>query len=121
MTGVEDAGEIRVDHLGPLGRRHVGHVRKYPDAGVVDHEVQAAESGHGCGDGALHVVVAADVRLQRLDRAGTLLFNQRPRRRQMRFALPVMDTCAPSATSARAIARPIPRDPPVTKRDLSAQ
>src|SRR5258706_6767777 len=27
---------------------------------------------------------------------------------------PVMATCTPSATSARAIARPMPRDPPVT-------
>src|SRR5438477_7788876 len=28
--------------------------------------------------------------------------------------LPVIATCAPSATSARAMARPMPRDPPVT-------
>ena len=66
---VEDAGEVRVDDLGPLRGRHVGHVGEDADAGVVDEDVEAAEPRDGGGDRALDIVVAAHVGVQRFDGA----------------------------------------------------
>ena len=81
VAGVEDAGQVGVDHLGPLRGRHVGDVGEDADAGVVDQDVEAAEPRDGGGDRALDLVVAAHVGPQRLDRAGPGALDLRPRRR----------------------------------------
>ena len=62
-----------------------------------------------------HVVVAAHVGLQRLDGARARRPRSRGRAADRCASLrPVTVTFTPSATSARAIARPMPREPPVT-------
>ncbi len=86
VARVEHAGEIRVDHVGPLLERHRRDVCEHTDAGVVDHEIEAAESRDRRVDRASDVLVPSDIRLHRLDRAGTGRFDRRPRRRQMRGA-----------------------------------
>ena len=84
LTGVEHAGEIGLDDLCPLIRRHRGDVGEDADAGVVDEEVEAAEARGGGLDRAAYLIVTADVGLQRLDSAGPGGFDLRTGRRQVR-------------------------------------
>ena len=85
------------------------------DAGVVDEDVEAAEARDRRVDRALDLVVARGRRpaasRRRPGPAASIFGRAADRCASLR---PVTPTCTPSATSARAIARPMPRDPPVT-------
>jgi malate dehydrogenase len=85
---VEHAGQVRADDVRPLFRRHLGGIDEDADAGVVDENVQPAETRDGRVHRTLDVLVAAHVGAQRLDarRAGAL--EARPRLREMRFRSP---------------------------------
>ena len=78
VARVEHAGQVRVDHLGPLFRRHVRHVGKDADAGIVDEDVEATEARDGCGDRPLDLGVAPNVGAKRFDRTGPGGLDQRP-------------------------------------------
>src|SRR5262249_10440630 len=84
MACVEHAGEIRVDHFGPLFGRHRGDVGEDADARVVDQNVESAKARHGGVDGALHVRVPPHVGLQRLDRSRSRRLDRAARGRQVR-------------------------------------
>ena len=115
VAGVEDAGQVRVDDLGPLLRRHVGDVGEDADAGVVDEDVEAAEARDGRGDRALRPRRSGERRpAASRRRPGRRPRSSAARPTDARALRPVTATCTPSATSARAIARPMPREPPVT-------
>jgi hypothetical protein len=86
MTHVVNAGEIRVDDVCPLVRRHRRNVGEDADARVVDQDVEAAETRDGRVDGALRIVVTAHICLQRFDAARTGGFDRMACRRQMRSA-----------------------------------
>jgi hypothetical protein len=57
----EGAPKVDAEHLLVLRLRRVEHGRARLDAGVVDHDVEAAEAGDGRGDEALEVGHLADV------------------------------------------------------------
>ena len=86
MARVEHAGQVRVDDLGPLRRRHVRDVGKDADARVVDKNVETAETRDGRGDRSLDLGVGPNVSAKRFDRAGPGGLDQRPGRRKVRLA-----------------------------------
>ena len=67
-------------------RGHRRHVGEDPDARVVDHDVEATEARDRRVDRTLHVLGAAHVGLQRLDRTWARRLDGRARRGQMGFA-----------------------------------
>src|SRR3954452_2525956 len=61
--GEEDAGEVHADDAIPLVERHVDELERRLDAGVVDHEVEAAERLARLPEAARHLVLVRDVHL----------------------------------------------------------
>ena len=99
----------------PLVRRHVGDVGEDADAGVVDEDVEPAEARdrrrrrrarrrRALRTSACSVSTAPGPAASIFGRAADRCASLRP----------VIATLTPSATSARAMASPMPRDPPVT-------
>ena len=82
MAAVEDAADVRLEHLLPRVGGHVGDAREDADAGVVHEDVEAAEPLDRGRDGAAAPRGIADVRASACDvRRG------RARRRRRRGAI----------------------------------
>ena len=121
LRAVEDAGEVRGQDVVPLLRLHAQEEVVAGDAGVVDEVVDAA------------------LRVQDRRRARRPPTRGRPRRGSRRTRVPPAfaisptasasfassraprNTVAPAAASSRAMARPIPREAPVTSDDLAVE
>ena len=105
--GVEDAGDVGVEHQPPVVVGHIGDVAEHADAGVVDERVEAAEAGRGGGAGGGHVGGAAHVGAQRQTRARRLPFERGSGRGEAcRRTVPVMATAAPRDASAQRRGEP---------------
>ena len=111
VAAVEDAAQVRVDDAVPLIHRHLGHRSEHADASVVDRMSSPPNVDTVCANAASTSAVLAHV--------GPDAERVRTQRREPRHLrgpdpLPVIATDAPLATSALAVASPIPREPPVT-------
>ena len=113
-AAVEDAGEVRLEHAVPVVVAHLGDVRKRADAGVVHEDVHAAEPAHRRADQAIHIAARAHVRAHRLEPVARVAQACSRAESRCSWLKPLIATLAPSSSSAAVMARPIPRDPPVT-------
>ena len=110
-----------VDARHPLGL-HQRHVAKRPvpgDAGVGDQQVEPPRLRDEPLDGALHLLAhRRRSRRQRVARARRLARTSAATSCSSRSSRPSSPTRAPRAASSSAIARPMPREAPVTSADV---
>jgi hypothetical protein len=111
---IEHARQVGIDHGLPFRQRHVRRILEQADAGVVHEHVEAAES--------IDRFTHRGLDLGRLPHVGGDRNGARPelplRAIEILAIRPVIATEAPADTSARAIANPIPFDPPVTSATI---
>ena len=115
--GVEGRRQVDRHDRVPFVRREALDRRDVLDAGIVDEDVGRAELGGAAGDHRLD--------LRRVGQVGAVVQARPARpsasRSRPRSPKPLSITFAPSAASARAIARPMPEVEPVTSATLPSR
>jgi hypothetical protein len=123
---VEDAGQVDVDHLGPLALRHLPADRPRADPGVRADDVDPAELGQARLDRLLQLAERADVAIALTARRplastsrtvasrSSSVDSEYDRVSRLSAQMSTAITSAPSAASRTACERPCPRAAPVT-------
>ena len=92
---------------------------KYSDAGVVDQNIERAELGVDEPEQLGNLFMALNIGSFALDFTGSLRRQLRDRAIDGFLPLTTIATAAPSSNNIFAMARPIPRVPPVTRQTCS--